>query len=233
MLDDLSGAAAAVASAAGLHYAEWRALADPHLPRAAALRAGFRLRALFRTAPAAGGAGVYPGISNIFFTALGGLLKGDIQHRLGVAAAPRGVRVRLPPAAAEPPAAKEAAEDIAQIHAAERIPAEGISPGAAAKAGIHARMAKLVVPGPLIFIGKHFVSLVHLFELGFRILISGVQVRMILFGQFAVGLFNFILRGVFGNTHHLVIVPFISQNKSLLPQRASGRPKLSAPSRKC
>ena len=220
-LNDPARAPAAVTAPGSLHHAKGRTLADAHLARAAALGAGLGLGALGRAGTTAALAGLDLPVCDILLTALGGLLKGNGHHGLGVAAAAGGIGVRA--AAAAKPAPKEAVENIAEIHAHT---AEGVSPtGAAAKVGVHARVAKLVVPGLFILIGQHLVGLVDFFKLGFGLLVARVQVGMVLFRQLAIGLFDLVFRGVFGNSHHLIIIPFISHIYPFLSlsQRLSAR----------
>ena len=60
--------------------------------------------------------------------------------------------------------------------------------------GVDAREAVLVVPGALVRVGEHLVGLVDLLEFGLGFLVAGVQVGVVLLGQLAVGLFDFIIR---------------------------------------
>ena len=55
-------------------------------------------------------------------------------------------------------------------------------------------MAKLVISGAFVRIGKHFVSFIDLFESGFRLLIAGMQVWMVFFRKAAIGFFYIGLR---------------------------------------
>lgn len=68
----------------------------------------------------------------------------------------------------------------------------------APKLGVHARVAELVVLGPLLLVGQHFVGLIDLLELGLGILVTGVQVGVVFFGQLTVGFFQFVVRDPFG-----------------------------------
>lgn len=220
-LNDPASTPAAVAAPGGLHHAKGRALADPHLARAAALGAGLGLGALGRAGTAAALTGLDLPVCDILLAALGSLLKGDGHHGLGVAATAGGIGVGT--AAAAKSAPKEAVENIAKIHAHA---AEGVSPaGTTAKVGVHARMAKLVVPGLFILIGQYLVGLVDFFKLGFGLLVARVQVGMVFFRQLTIGLFDLVFRGVFGNSHHLIIIPFISHIYPFLSlsQRLSAR----------
>ena len=57
--------------------------------------------------------------------------------------------------------------------------------------------AKLVVPLPPLGVGQGLVGLVDVLELGGRRRIVGVEVRVVLFGQLPVGLFDFVLGSAF------------------------------------
>ncbi len=80
----------------------------------------------------------------------------------------------------------------------------GISAGAAVEGGV----AVLIVSGPLLRVVEHFVCLPQFLELFFGRFVSGILVRVILDGQFAVGLLDFVRPRVFGDSQDLVIVAF-------------------------
>ena len=118
-------------------------------------------------------------VSDGLLAAFGGLFKGDGDVGLHITAPPGGIGVLTAPAAKAP--AEEAVEDIGKIEARAL---EGVSSRrAAAEIGVHPRVAELIVARPLLLVGENLVGLVDLFELGLRILVPGVQVRVILFSQ--------------------------------------------------
>ena len=57
-------------------------------------------------------------------------------------------------------------------------------------------------------VGKNIVGLVDLLELFLGVLIAGVQVGVVLFGQLAVGAFDLGIGGVFADPQHLVVITF-------------------------
>ena len=149
----------------------------------------------------------------LLLTTKGGLLKGN-GHVGPQALPPLGGIGPLLAAAAEPaePAAEEGAENIAQVDVSHVEPAEA-APGA--EVGIHPRMAELVIFGPLLFVGEHLIGLVDLLELGLGGLVVGVHVRVVLFGQLPVGLFNFIIRGAFADTQDFIVITFLFWHESI------------------
>ena len=87
-----------------------------------------------------------------------------------------GLALRLAPPPKPPP--KKLSKDVRESRSR---PGRGCrTAGAAAKVGVHPRVAELVVPGPLLLVGEHLVGLVDLFELGLGVLVPGVQVRVVL-----------------------------------------------------
>ena len=92
------------------------------------------------------------------------------------------------------PAAEKAAENVSE--AAEIAKAAGAG---TARRRVKCRVAILVVFGALVFVGKHVVRLVDLFEFLLRRFVAGVHIRVILFRQCAVCLFDRCVIGVFVN----------------------------------
>ena len=155
-------------------------------------------------------AGFDLGVGDGLLAALGSLFKGDGNVRLDIAAT--AGRIGIGPAAAAAKTAEEAVKDIGEIKAAlEGVP----TAGAAAKVGVHPRMAKLIIPGTFLLVGKHLVCLVDLFEFCLCFLIPGVQVRVVFLCQLPVSLFQLVVGGPFGHPQHLVIIPFIRHDPSL------------------
>ena len=74
--------------------------------------------------------------------------------------------------------------------------------------GVYAGKAELIIALAFLRVGKHIVGFVDLFELFLGFFIAGVQVRVVLFGKFAVGALDLGIRGVFADAQHLVIISF-------------------------
>ena len=91
------------------------------------------------------------------------------------------------------------AENIAELREnilhREAAAAEAAETASAARRTAHAGMAELVVTGAFFLVGQDLVSLVDLLKPGLGRLVARVQVRVVLFGQFPVGLFDLIVRG--------------------------------------
>src|SRR5699024_7421155 len=68
--------------------------------------------------------------------------------------------------------------------------------------------AKLVIAFAFFRVRKDVVGLVDFLELLLGGLVAGVQVRMVFFGQLAVGAFDLGLGGIFADPQHLVIITF-------------------------
>ena len=93
------------------------------------------------------------------------------------------------------------------IHRVLEPAASGIAaaPGSALfKGGV----AEAVVGSSLVRIGKHFIGLPQLLELFLRGGVVRVAVRVVFQGQLAVGLFNLVICGAFGNAQDFVIIFF-------------------------
>lgn len=75
-------------------------------------------------------------------------------------------------------------------------------------------MAKLIVLRPLLTIRKGFVRLVYLFKFCLCLRVVRMQIGMILFSQFAVSRFDFIIACVLLNAQNLVIISFLRHLKS-------------------
>lgn len=84
-----------------------------------------------------------------------------------------------------------------------------------------------VVPRPFLRVGQHLVRLVNLFEAGFGLLVSRIQVRVIFLRHLAVGFFDFILRGALLQPQHLIIITFVGHrfpNLSAVTETATVSP---------
>ena len=69
-------------------------------------------------------------------------------------------------------------------------------------------MAELVVNLPLLGVTEHLVGFGGLLEFFLCFLVTGILVRMVFEGQFAVGGFQLAFLGVVADTEHVVIIPF-------------------------
>ena len=124
---------------------------------------------------------------DLLLAAKGSLFKGDGQ--VGPQALPPlgGVGPLLAAEAAPAKAAaEEGPEQIAQVDVPHVEPAAAKATGA--EVGVHPRVTELVILGPLVLVRQDLIGLVHLFELGLGLFVSGVHVRVIFLGQLAVGL---------------------------------------------
>ena len=137
------------------------------------------------------------------FATLGELLRASEAERAAEAAA----KAAEP---AEATAAEQIAKDVAQVHTA--CAAKAATKAAAGLAGpivgIDPSETELVIALALVRVGKNIVGLVDLLELFLGILIAGVQIRVVLFGQLAVGAFDLGIGGVFADPQHLVVISF-------------------------
>ena len=100
-----------------------------------------------------------------------------------------------------PAAAEHLAENIAEIEAArtaETTEAAGIA--------VYAGLAELIVTAAFFAVGEDFVGLLDGFEFLFRFLIIGIAVGMVFHRQLAVGLFDFVIGGIAGDTEGLIII---------------------------
>ena len=151
-----------------------------------------------------------PGDVQVLGAALGRFLEGEGYLVAQVVALHRAP---LPAAAA---AAKPAAEkggkyivEAAKARAAAKPAEVGIA--AAAEPGARLLVAELVVPGPLLGIGQYLVSLVDFLKFFLRRLVARIHVRVILFGQLAVGFFDVGIGGAFLHPQHLVVIALCRQ----------------------
>src|SRR5690606_19870053 len=208
LVDHLSLAAAV---RAGMHVHEAAEGRLPHVPDlapAAALRAVADQGARLRPPPLAAPAPLRPGHFDLGLQAERGLFKAELQvvaeirPRFGTAAS-----------AALRPAAEKHVEDVVEIAETAEAPeaAEGIeSPLAGSGAGplrpVEGGVSEAIVLRPGLRVGKDPVRLADLLELGLRLGVVLVDVRVVLPGEAAVRLFDFFLGGVPGDAEHLVVV---------------------------
>src|SRR5262249_50292717 len=91
---------------------------------------------------------------------------------------------------------------------ARTAPAErlaGMSPGTA-KTAVGSGRAKTIELGPFGLVAQDVVSVLDFFELGFRLLVPVIAVRMILAGQLAVRLLDLVFGRVPLDTQSLVVI---------------------------
>ena len=145
---------------------------------------------------------------------MGRFLKGQDDVGLDIVALARGVGVGAAGTAetAKATAAEQIAEDIAQVNTAAETAAKAATEATAGLAGpivgIDPSETELVIALALVRVGKNIVGLVDLLELFLGVLIAGVQVGVVLFGQLAVGAFDLGIGGVFADPQHLVVITF-------------------------
>ena len=215
VLDDGAASAAVRAGLLALHHTKRRALLGHDIAAATALGTGLGAGAGRTAVAAAVRAGLLTVQRDLFGAAVGGLLKGQDHIGLNVMALARRVGVGAGRAAeaakaAEATAAEQITEDVAQIHTA--CAAKAATKAAAGLAGpivgIDPSESELVIALALVRVGKNIVGLIDLLELFLGVLVAGVQVGVVLFGQLAVGAFDLGIGGVFADPQHLVVITF-------------------------
>ena len=112
-------------------------------------------------------------------------------------------------AAAPKAPAEEGAEEIPDVAHVKAAEATGSASPAGAEVGVDARKAKLVVLGPLVLVGQHFIGFVDFFKAGLRLFVPRVQVGVVLLGQLSVCFFQLVGRGVLLHAQDLVVVSFL------------------------
>ena len=78
----------------------------------------------------------------------------------------------------------------------------------AAHIGVDTRMTILVIGRSFLGVGEHFVGLFGLLEFHLGRSVTLVAVGVVFHGQFAIGLLDLVVAGVFGYTQYLVKVAF-------------------------
>ena len=214
VLDDGAASAAVRAGLLALHHAKRRALLGHDIAAATALGTGLGAGAGRAAVAVAVRAGLLTVQRDLFGAAVGGLLKGQDDVGLNVMALARRVGVGAGRAAeAAKAAAENITEDVAQIDAAGAAEAAKAATVAAAGlagpiVGIDPSESELVIALALVRVGKNIVGLIDLLELFLGVLVAGVQVGVVLFGQLAVGTFDLGIGGVFADPQHLVVITF-------------------------
>ena len=209
LVDNLPLAAAAGAGGRGGEDPHGRLPPDLDRSGAMAVRADLRGGPLSAAAALAAGAGLQPLHGDGLLTAEGRLLKAEDQGQADALSPLGGVGVAPPPAAEA--AAEEAAENIPQVAEVE-APVEAAAPRA--EIGVHAGVAELVVPAPLLPVRENFVSLVGLLKLFLGLLVVRVQVRVVLPGQLFIRLFDFVVRRALRHAQDFIIITFLFRHSS-------------------
>jgi len=166
------------------------ALLQADLAAALAGRTGFRLRARLGAGALAGLAGFHRRDADLGLGAEGGLFEGDLNV---VAQVRTTIDVRPSAACA---AAKNFVENSAKGVGESATAAKTAKAAAHAGLRINPGVAVLVVGSAFLRIGEDFVGFLRFLEVLFRLGIVRIAVRMVLHGQLAVGLLDFILGGV-------------------------------------
>ena len=206
LMDDLSGAPALGTGLGGLGHAEGGALSGAHGAAAVAVGADLRRGTGGAAAAAAVRAGLDAAVGDLLFTAEGRFLKADIRADTDIVAPARRVGIASG-AAAE---AEDIAEEVAQIPEIPEAAAEAAESAAAeARVGVEGRVTELVIFLALLLVGEHLVGLVGLLEALLAFLVAGVQVGMVLPGDFAVGFFDLIGRGALVHAQDLIIISLL------------------------
>ena len=189
LFHDLTFTTALITRLGSMYRTERCTLLYSNLTRTVTIGTGLELCTLCRSRTAAVLTNVYILIGHVFFTAGGRFFKadGDGCFYIGTSAG----RI-LTAAAPTAESAEKAVEDITQINIlSERTAGTAAITGTEIR--IHTGKTETVITGSLIFIGQHLISLIDLFEFGFRLFIAGIEIRMIFFSLFTVCFFNFIV----------------------------------------
>ena len=208
-VDDLAGAVALGALCGGGVGEAAAAPLDADHTGAPAVGAGVSGGTRLTAGAVTGLTGLSAGQLNGLLTAEGRLLKGDGQVDPQGLTLLGGVGLLLTAetaAKAAEAAAKEGAEDVAQV---THVKAAAAKATAAAKVGIDASVTELVITRALLLVRQHLVGLVDLFELGLGLFVAGVHIRVVFFGLLTVGLFDLFVRGALFHAQDFVIIPFI------------------------
>ena len=212
ILDQLALAATAGAGLLGLHHAKGGALLTDHEAAAAAVRAGLGAGTGGTAAAVALGALLLAGDGDVLLAAVHGLVKaqGDAHADILTLARCVGVRLTGRAAKAAEAAAKDIAENVAQIHAVAAKTAKAARTGAAAVLCCIGRVntckAVLVVQLALLRVRKHLVCFVYFLELFLGVLIAGVIVRVVFHCKLAVCLFDLGIGRSLGYPQHFVVI---------------------------
>ena len=162
--------------------------------------------------------------------------QGDAHPDVLALAGGVGVRSAARAAKTAEAAAKDVAENIAEVNTVAAKAAETAKTAGAAGAaavlgsvvGVNTGKAVLVVELALLRVRKHLVCLVDLLELFLGFLVAGVIVRVVLHGQLAVSLFDIRVGGRLGYTQHFVVITFLLCHNPITSRISSNLPYIAA-----
>ena len=207
VLDDFACAAALRARLLRLHRHAHEVLLRTHRTGAAAIRTGFRLRAVLAARAVTGRAGLDARIRDLLLAAERRVLKADLDLRDHVLSLAGAGSARGGAACA---AAEEVAKNIAQISEAAE-PAKSAEAGAriGVEVRVDTREAVLVVARLFVRVGQHLVGLVDLLEFFLCRFIARVLVGVVLHGKLTVSLLDLRIGCVFLDAQNLIIISFV------------------------
>ena len=207
VLDNLARAAALRARLLRLHRHAHEVLLRAHRTGAAAIRTGFRLRAVLAARAVTRRTRLDARIRNLLLAAERRVLKADFDLRNDILplAGTRSARGRGAGAAAE-----EVAENIAEIsEAAEASKAAEACARVRVEVRIDARKAILIVARLFVRVGQNLICLVDFLEFFLCRFIAGVLVRVVLHGKLPVSLLDLRIGCVFLDAQNLIIISFV------------------------
>ena len=152
-------------------------------------------------------AGFKPGDGDLFIRTVHGFFKVDFHIISQVVTGFGGVGIALSAAAEKILKRETAAAETAAEKLTENILGAAGVVSTAAVSGIGVGIVtELVITAAFLGIAEDFVSLRDLFEFFFSRLVSGVFVRMVFDGKFAVSFFDFVLAGSAFHAKNLIVV---------------------------
>ena len=159
--------------------------------------------------------------------------QGDAHPDVLALAGGVGIRRTARAAKTAEAAAKDVAENIAEVNtvaakAAETAKAAGAAAVLGSVVGVNTGKAVLVVELALLRVRKHLVRLVDLLELFLGFLVAGVIVRVVLHGQLAVSLFDLRVGSRLGYTQHFVVITFLLCHNPITSRISSNLPYIAA-----
>ena len=218
--DNFSFSAALGAGAGGGEYAHGRLPPLLDGAGAAAVGTGLRIGARSRAGTLAALALFHPVQGDLLLAAESRFLEGNGQTH-PQALAPLGTGAG--PGPASEASAEKAAENIAQVAEVKAaIEAPAVPAVLGGVVGVHARKAELVIPCSLVAVAENLIGLIDLFEPGLSRCVAGIQVRVVLLGQLAVGFFDIRFRRALLDAQNLIIITFLIRHMSLhIPSKHS------------
>ena len=207
ILDNLAGPVALLARCGRLDHTQRGSLCRTNCASSFAVRAGLRLSAGFGAGTAAVGTGLHTGNGNILFAAKCGFFEADGDVRTDAFSFARPVTSARSAASEDISKSKpseDVSEDITQIAESAGTIWSGI--------GIERCMTVLIIQLFLFGIRQDLVGLIDLLKTFFAGFVTRMQVWMVLFCQFSICFFQFVLRCFFRNTQDFIIVSFIRRH---------------------